>query len=108
MACCRLYPVQHFFLPAPGCPNLSGGSSAGTVRIDHDVVGAPARAAAGRADPSWNRSEYRGDRAADVFGLYSVHVRTRKFSNPEKTNGRVVPARRANSKTQGGTRIDTD
>src|SRR3954452_18819213 len=41
-------------------------------------------------------------------GLYSVHVRTRKFRNPEKTKRYVVPAPTANSKTQGGTRIDSD
>src|SRR3954467_8527297 len=40
--------------------------------------------------------------------IYSVHVRTRKFRNPEKTKRYVVPAPRANSKTQGGTRIDSD
>src|SRR3954470_12794070 len=41
-------------------------------------------------------------------GVYSVHVRTRKFRNPEKTKRYVVPAPRANSKTQGGIRIDSD
>src|SRR3954468_24681964 len=48
--------------------------------------------------------------AADrqAIGEYSVHVRTRKFRNPEKTKRYVVPAPRANSKTQGGTRIDSD
>src|SRR3954451_10765965 len=40
--------------------------------------------------------------------LYSVHVRTRKFRNLAKTKRYVVPAPRANSKTQGGTRIDSD
>jgi hypothetical protein len=40
--------------------------------------------------------------------LYSVHVRTRKFRNPAKTKRYVVPASRANSKTQGGTRSDSD
>ena len=57
--------------------------------------------------------------AADVDGtvslidvvrplVYSVHVKTRKFRNLEKTKRYVVPAPRANSKTQGGTRIDSD
>src|SRR3954471_14942942 len=40
--------------------------------------------------------------------LYSVHVRTRKFKNPAKAKRYVVPAPRANSKTQGGTRSDSD
>src|SRR5687767_10835408 len=40
--------------------------------------------------------------------VYSVHVRTRKFRNLAKTKRYVVPAPRANSKTQGGTRIDSD
>src|SRR3954469_479712 len=40
--------------------------------------------------------------------IYSVHVRTRKFRNLAKTKRYVVPAPRANSKTQGGTRIDSD
>src|SRR3954451_20417767 len=40
--------------------------------------------------------------------LYSVHVRTRKFRNLAKTKRYVVPALRANSKAQGGTRIDSD
>src|SRR3954451_7082819 len=40
--------------------------------------------------------------------LYSVHVRTRRFRNLAKTKRYVVPAPRANSKTQGGTRIDSD
>src|SRR3954451_1125140 len=44
----------------------------------------------------------------DFYIIYSVHVRTRKFRNPEKTKRYVVPAPRANSKTQGGTRIDSD
>src|SRR3954464_11267342 len=54
------------------------------------------------------------DRAPEGFpqqyrrDIYSVHVRTRKFRNPEKTKRYVVPAPRANSKTQGGTRIDSD
>src|SRR4051812_10446414 len=40
--------------------------------------------------------------------LYSVHVRTRKFRSPAKTKRYVVPAPRTNSKTQGGTRSDSD
>jgi hypothetical protein len=40
--------------------------------------------------------------------VYSVHVRTRKYRNLAKTKRYVVPAPRANSKTQGGTRIDSD
>src|SRR3954447_5314232 len=40
--------------------------------------------------------------------LYSVHVRTRKFRNLAETKRYVVPAPTANSKTQGGTSIDSD
>src|SRR4051795_4591775 len=40
--------------------------------------------------------------------IYSVHLRTRKFRNLAKTKRYVIPAPRANSKTQGGTRIDSD
>src|SRR3954470_19493346 len=40
--------------------------------------------------------------------IYSVHVRTRKFRNLAETKRYVVPAPTANSKTQGGTRIDSD
>jgi hypothetical protein len=40
--------------------------------------------------------------------VYSVHVRTRKFRNFEKTKRYVVPAPKANAKTQGGTKIDSD
>src|SRR3954452_7242967 len=48
--------------------------------------------------------------AQELFsiGIYSVHIRTRKFRNLAKTKRYVVPAPRANSKTQGGTRIDSD
>ena len=47
-------------------------------------------------------------RTGALSDLYSVHVRTRKFRNLAKTKRYVVPAPRANSKTQGGTRIDSD
>src|SRR3954452_2966537 len=48
--------------------------------------------------------------AQELFsiGIYSVRVRTRKFRNLAKTKRYVVPTPRANSKTQGGTRIDSD
>src|SRR4051812_19963496 len=44
----------------------------------------------------------------ELISIYSVHVRTRKFRNLAKTKRYVVPAPRANSKTQGGIRIDSD
>src|SRR3954451_12509678 len=50
--------------------------------------------------------------SSQAFGdrqkIYSVHVRTRKFRNLAKTKRYVVPALRANLKTQGGIRIDSD
>src|SRR4051812_39677689 len=57
------------------------------------------------AKPRWRASR---TESIKNRGVYSVHVRTRKFRNPEKTKRYVVPAPRANSKTQGGTRIDSD
>jgi hypothetical protein len=94
-----------------------------TLAMPHSyvVTGLPSGATAETSWP-WPGSTTWPDRSCRKIGhllraaglwdpdcqIYSVHVRTRKFRNPAKTKRYVVPAPRANSKTQGGTRSDSD
>src|SRR3954451_8761342 len=89
----------------------SGHHRDGHGKLDVHLLAQPPETAAGPAAggalPA-AQQPHRG-RSLPVVGLlYPVHVRTRKFRNLEKTKRYVVPAPRANSKTQGGTRSDSD